>query len=99
MSKDEYKSLKNKYTEDADALITANMKLEKEIETVLACKHDRLMWMEHFKRFGGLTEIDRRTVVNLIQNIKIESKTDILITFNYQSEYENALAILRKEGA
>jgi hypothetical protein len=43
-----------------------------------------------------LTEIDRRIVVNLIQSIRVESKTELLITFIYQAEYENALALLQK---
>jgi DNA invertase Pin-like site-specific DNA recombinase len=99
LSKDEYKSLKGKYTYDADVLVTANAKLEAEIEAVLACKHDRLMWIEHFKNFDALEVIDRKTVIHLIQSIRVLSKTELEITFNYQSEYENAIALLRKEAA
>jgi DNA invertase Pin-like site-specific DNA recombinase len=99
LNKDEYKSLKGKYTEDADVLISANTKLEKEKEAFLACKHDRLMWMEHFKNFNALDTVDRKTVIHLIHSIKVISKTELEITFNYQSEYENAIALLRKEAA
>ena len=31
--------------------------------------------------------------------IRVESKTEMLITFSYQAEYENALALLRKGAA
>jgi hypothetical protein len=99
LSKDEYKSLKGKYSEDADSLIEANAKLQKEIEAVVSCKHERLVWMEHFKKFATLESIDRKTVIHLIQSIRVISKTDLEITFNYQSEYENAVAVLRKEVA
>jgi hypothetical protein len=99
LSKDEYKSLKGKYANDADTLVAANTRLQKEIESVLDCKHERLTWMEHFKQLTALTEIDRKTVIHLIHSIKVVGKTELEITFNYQSEYENASALLRKEAA
>jgi hypothetical protein len=49
-----------------------------------------MRWTEHFKRFEGLTELDRHTVVSLIQSIRIMSKTELQITFNYRLEYEQA---------
>ena len=94
LGKDEYKLLKTKYTEDADLIIAANAKLEKEIESVLACNHERLMWTEHFTNFGELETIDRRTAIHLIHSIKVINKTEIEITFNYQLEYENAITVL-----
>ena len=99
LSKDEYKALKGKYTADADNLITANAKLKQEVAAVLECKHERLMWMEHFKKFENLDTIDRRTVIHLIHSIRVLSKTELEITFNYQSEYENVVSVLRKEAA
>jgi DNA invertase Pin-like site-specific DNA recombinase len=99
LSKDEYKSLKTKYTEDADLIATANEKYEKEIEAVLACNHERLTWTEHFANFGELDTLDRRTVIHLIHSIKVITKTEIEITFNYQLEYENAMTILTTQEA
>ena len=99
LSKDEYKTLKAKYNADEIRLRTAIVTLNEQLEDALSGKGERLRWMEHFKRFDGLNEIDRRTVVNLIHSIRVESKTELLITFSYQAEYENALALLRKEVA
>ena len=97
LDNDERKSLKGKYTEDENTLIAANNRLHKEIEAVLSCRHDRLAWIEHFKNFENLDVIDRRTVIHLIQSIRVVSKTDIEITYNYQLEYESANAILGQE--
>jgi len=97
LSKDEYKSLKTKYTEDSDVIIAANAKLAKEIDSVLACNHERLMWTEHFTNFGELDTLDRKTVIHLIHSIRVISKTELEITFNYQSEYENAVEILANQ--
>ena len=99
LSKEEYKSLKMKYASDADALVEANEKLHKEIGEVLSCRHERLMWMEHFKNFAALDVIDRKMVIHLIQSIRVVSKTELEITFNYQPEYEAAISVLRREVA
>jgi hypothetical protein len=98
LSRDEYKSLKDKYADDADILIKANGRLQKETDAVLACKHERLMWTEHFRNFAALEVIDRKTVIHLIHSIRVTGKTELEITFNYQSEYENAVAVLRQEA-
>ena len=94
LSKEEHKALKSKYTEDADVLTGANAKLRVEIEDTLSLKHERMAWMEHFKAFENIEVIDRRAVICLIHSIHVHSKTELDITFNYKSEYENALAIV-----
>jgi hypothetical protein len=94
LSKEEYKSLKAKYTEDSDLLTAANVKLRAEIEDTLSLKHERMAWMEHFRAFENIQTIDRRAVICLIHSIVVKSKTELDITFNYKAEYENALAVV-----
>ncbi len=95
ISKADYKEFKANYAADELRLREAITALETELEEVLAGKAERLQWMEHFKRFEGLAAIDRRVVVNLIQRIRVVSKIELDITFNYQAEYEQALAARR----
>ncbi len=97
LNKEEYKSLKDKYSEDADALIQANTKLRAEIENALSCKHERMAWINRFREFAAIETIDRKAVINLIQSIKVCGKNEIEIYFNYQAEYDNAVSLLRKE--
>ena len=94
LTKDEYKSLKVKYVDDETRLRGAIIALEEERDNALDGRAERLRWMEHFKKFEGLEALDRRTVVNLIQSIRILSKTELQVTFNYQLEYEQALSLL-----
>jgi len=94
LSKEEHKSLKAKYAEDAENLTQANIRLRAEIEDILSLKHERMAWMEHFKAFENIQTIDRRAVICLIHSIHVQSKTELDITFNYKSEYENALALV-----
>ena len=99
ISKDDYKTLKAKYNADENRLRDAIETLNREVENVYAGKAERLRWSEHFKRFKGLSEIDRRIVVSLIRSIRIVSKSNIEITFNYQVEYESTRELFRKEAA
>jgi DNA invertase Pin-like site-specific DNA recombinase len=93
ITKDDYKKLKSRYTEDSNRLTLATTELKQELNDILAGKGERLRWIELFKRFEGLTELDRKTVAQLIQSVHVFTKTDLQISFNYQSEFENALAL------
>ena len=97
LNKDEHKALKGKYADDTDLLTDANVRLQSEIEAVLSCEHEQMAWMEHFTKFENLEAIDRRMVIHLIHSILILGKRELEITFNYQIEYENASAFVRKE--
>lgn len=92
ISAEDYKTFRAKYAEDGNRLQHAVSTLRQELENLRNHKSGRLLWMEHFKRFEGLTELDRKTVVHLIQSVNIMGKTELQITFNYQMEYEKALA-------
>ena len=94
VTKSEYGQYKAKYAADETRLRGAIETLQQKHEDVLAGKGERLRWMEHFKRFEGLAELDRRMVISLIQSIRVISKTELQITFNYQLEYDAALALL-----
>jgi DNA invertase Pin-like site-specific DNA recombinase len=92
ISKDDYRELKAKYNKEESELLDAIAALREKIEGVLAGSADRLRWMEHFRRFDGLAELDRRIVISLIWNIRISRSGEIAVTFNYQDEYRDALA-------
>ncbi|NLW79467.1 MAG: recombinase TnpX, partial [Ruminococcaceae bacterium] len=98
LSKDDYKTLKAKYAADETRLRDAIAGLETERNNALDGKAERLRWMEHFRKFEGLEELDRRTMVNLVRSIRVLGKTELDITFNYQAEYEQALSLLGREA-
>jgi len=95
----EYKAMKAGYAADEQHLLDAIDLLQQEKEDVLAGKSDRLRWMGHFKQYEDFSELDRRMVVSFIQSITVKSKTELHITFNYQDEFEKAIALLRREAA
>ena len=94
LTKADYASLKSKYDTAIQRLENANEALELEMEALQNNTSDRLRWMAHFKRFEQLDELDRIAVIQLISSITVQGKTEIGITFNYQSEYEQAVDMM-----
>jgi len=99
ITKNDYTSFKAQYNADETRLHDAIRLLQQKNEDVLAGKGEQLRWMEQFKNFEGLAELDRRTVVNLIKSIRVVSKKELHITFNYQADFDKAYAIISKEAA
>ncbi|GHU94495.1 hypothetical protein FACS1894208_05680 [Clostridia bacterium] len=99
ITKADYSGLKVKYTIDENTLRDALSKLNIERDDILAGKSERLQWAERFKAFENISALDRRTVLNLIQSVKIINKTEMQITFAYQSEFESVLPLCDKGAA
>lgn len=92
----EYKEYKAAYIADDARLNAAIEKLRQQQDDALVGKSERLRWMAHFKRFEGLTAIDRRMTASLIQSICVIGKSELQITFNYQDEYAKVLALIQR---
>jgi hypothetical protein len=99
LTKEDCKTLKARYVADETRLRDAVAALETERENALDGRAERLRWMEHFRQFEGLNALDRRTVVNLIQSIRVTGKTELDISYIFNVEYEQAIELLRKEAA
>ena len=54
-------------------------------------RSERNRWINHFMEFSEMEEIDRRVVMQLIRSIRIISKEELQIEFNYQDEYQKAV--------
>ncbi len=96
LNKDDYKTLKTRYSNDCDRLQTALTEMETELDECMNNTSKRMLWIEHFKQFENITEIDRNIVIQLIMGIHIFDKTHLQITFNYNDEYEQAISALEE---
>lgn len=94
LNKDDYKVLKTTYTDDGKRLEAALSELETEFDECMNNTSQKALWIEHFKQFENISEIDRNIVIQLIMSIHIYDKTHLQITFNYKDEYEQAVAAL-----
>jgi DNA invertase Pin-like site-specific DNA recombinase len=95
ISQKDFKLLEAKYNEDILGLNADIALLQEKHDDILSGKGERLRWMERFKDFAGITELDRRMVISLIQSIRVLGKKKLKVTFNYQAEFEKACAIVR----
>lgn len=55
-------------------------------------------WNDSFLRFKNLLTLDRKSILLMVEHIRLLSKNDIDIRFTYQSEYEQAINYLRQRG-
>jgi len=83
----EFQALQRYYDDETTCLNSEISTLQKKLLNV----DNVLMWMENFLQFSDLAELDRLTVVKMIQSISILNKSEIFIDFVYQHEYEQAI--------
>ncbi len=88
LTKGEYKTYKAKYDNDCRQIENAIMLLKEELEEIQSGKGMGLSWIEHFKKYSKFENIDRKSVVSLINSIIIKNQNEIQVKFNYQLEYE-----------
>ena len=93
LTKEEYLELKKQYSNEYDALQAAITGWQEKITAVKENRSERSRWINQFRQFEGMQDLDRKAVVQLIRSIRIVGKSQIEITFNYDDEYEKAVAI------
>lgn len=72
--------------------------LRESMENTVRNNNERLKWARHFREFSTITELDRRSVVALVESIEVYGKTDIKINFRYKMEFDTALQFLHRES-
>ncbi|WP_303193868.1 hypothetical protein [Ruthenibacterium lactatiformans] len=82
---------KRKYNADIEGLQAAIESWNEKLTDVLENRSERNRWINHFMKFSEMEEIDRRAVMQLIRSIRIISKEELQIEFNYQDEYQKAV--------
>jgi len=92
---DEYKMLKAGYTNDETKLRKAIDILQEKYDDVIEGNTNRIRWIELYKNFDGLTELNRQIVISLVKSIRIFSKNEMTITFNYQDEFAEVMPLIQ----
>lgn len=88
LTKQDYRTMKADYSQQIEQLREAIATLREKMEKALHNADDRQRWMQHFKQFSTMKELDRRAVIALIQSIRVLGKQNFEITYRYQTEYE-----------
>ena len=96
LSKEEFLQYKQEYSAEAEEIKTAIQGWNDKLSEVLENRGERNRWLNHFLQFAEMEEIDRSVVSRLIQSIKISAEKQIEVRFNYQDEYQKAVAFIKQ---
>ncbi len=96
LSKEEFLQYKQEYSAKAEEIKTAIQGWNDKLSEVLENRGERNRWLNHFLQFAEMEEIDRSVVSRLIQSIKISAEKQIEVRFNYQDEYQKAVAFIKQ---
>ena len=94
LDKAEFIYNKSSYSARITQLEQAVAALKEKRTDVMENRSERNRWIENFRRFSDLEELDRKAVIQLVQVITVLGKDELQIQFNYQDEYEKALALI-----
>ena len=94
LTKQEYAFNKKKYSDDAERLKASIAELKHKLENTLNGGEQRGVWISRFLQFQNMEDLSRKAVVQLIQSIYVMGKKKLCIKFNYDDEYQEAVAAL-----
>jgi len=96
LSKDEFLQYKREYSEKTENIKKAIEDWNNKLTDVLENRGERNRWINHFLQFAEMEQIDRSVVSRLIQSVKISADKQIEVRFNYQDEYQKAVAFIEQ---
>lgn len=99
VSKEDFQTYKSRYDaviKDAEAAI---QRQEQEMDALVVGNTGNCEWIETFKAHQNITALDRKTVVELIDSIRVFKDKRIEVVFRYQNEFEHLAALLKYREA
>lgn len=99
LSRDEYASLKEEFSERINAARQAIQQLlssKSEIEDSLG---DQKNWLEQFHQYTDVTELSRRLVVSLIDAVYVFEDSGVEVEFCHKNQFERIYRFLEEQNA
>lgn len=90
LSKEEHKKFRSKYNLEIEYIRDEINEFEEEIENIK--NEESSKWINYFREFAEVNELNRKIVISLINSIIVKKKNLININFNYKEEYEEKLS-------
>lgn len=91
ISQDEFKQINGGFTEKLQTAERTKTELEEKKKTLLSRDRTRRPWIDTFKEYQNITELDRKTIVSIVECIVIFDTERIEIHFRYEDEIEQML--------
>ncbi len=89
IDEEEFAELKESYSRKCEEAEKAVLRLSGEIEKVLYNKGEKSIWIEQFKEYRNITELNRKIVVSLLDSILIHEDNRIEIIPKYKDKFES----------
>jgi len=86
LTKQEYMQMKEEYTSQSAISEKAIISYENEVELLKNNKGSRQEWIDTFKKYENITELDRVVVAALVKQVRVYDKKRIEVVFNFQEE-------------
>lgn len=94
INQDEYFLFKKTYSERIADAEKAIKRLEQEREDTVSRNASEQSWAEVFLKYRNLTEIDRKAVVDLIEEVRVYEDKRIVVKFRYMPDFEKTLKMV-----
>lgn len=94
INQDEYFLFKKTYSERIADAEKAIKRLEQEREDTVSRNASEQSWAEVFLKYRNLTEIDRKAVVDLIEEVRVYDDKRIVVKFRYMPDFEKTLKMV-----
>ena len=91
VDKEEYLEFNRTFTQKIEAAQTSQMEARRQMELLLNIEVSQLPWIEMFKKYMNLQELNRRVLVELVEKIIVIDKTQIVIRFRFQEQIDSVL--------
>lgn len=89
VTKEDYLEFNRTFTQKIEAAQTAQQEVRRQQELLMRLDVSELPWIENFKKYRNLTELNRRVLVELVERIVIVDKDNIVIRYRFGEEIES----------
>ncbi|WP_455582894.1 recombinase family protein [Dysosmobacter sp.] len=94
LSSEDFEEFKRIFSADCEKVQQSIEAQQQELDDLLGSGSPDSPWIEYFRKFGEISQIDRKTAVRLIERILIYEGGRIEIIFRYQERFQAALNYL-----
>lgn len=89
VEKEDYLELTRDFTKRIEAAQTSKMEIQRQQEEFLSMDKESVSWIENFKKYENLQELNRRVLIELVEKIIVIDKEHIVIRLRFQKQIED----------
>ena len=91
VSRDEFKDINTRFTDKINSAKAAQEELIAKREKLLTRENNSRPWMETFREYRNVSELDRKMIASLIASIVVYDTDTVEIHFHYEDEIQEML--------